>query len=143
MKLLRAFYQHIPRKFFAVMFACLFMLQGMGLVQALLVNKPSLHASTVAGDQNAEVRDKNHCIKLNDGQGLPQGHCSHIGFCALCSVDGRGLALTDQPPSTRLIAIISLQTVSLAPIVAEFDPALLHSSIGIEHTYSILAPPRA
>ena len=146
MKQLKAIFELLPRKSLAVMFACLFMLQGMGVFHAgMSHDEHSLQTAswfTTDGHANEAVKS-NHCDKMFDDAGPMGGHCSHIGFCPLCSLAGFNEAAFSRPSVAKVIEVISLRSLADAPIIEEIDPALLQTSVGIERTYSIIAPPSA
>jgi hypothetical protein len=146
MKQLKALLELLPRKTLAAMFACLFMLQGMGLFHAAFAadskSQETVITSAFNGAQSVAAKS-NHCDKMFNDSGLMGGHCSHIGFCPLCSVMGWGVEVLAKPAKTDVIEVISLRSLAQPPIVVEIDPALLQTSVGIERTYSIIAPPSA
>ena len=145
MKQLKAILELLPRKTLAVMFACLFMLQGMGVFHAAMA--ANMKSQETSFGSNADTKasttvQSSHCDKMSNDAGPLGGHCSHVGFCPLCSVAGWDAEALTKPAKTDVIEIISLQSLAKAPIVVEIDPALLQTSVGIERTYSIIAPPR-
>ena len=144
MKQLKAILELLPRKTLAVMFACLFMLQGMGVFHAAMADNMKSQETSFGSniDTNANVTvQSSHCDKMANDTGPLGGHCSHVGFCPLCSLAGWDAEAITKPAKTDVIEIISLQSLAEAPIVVEIDPALLQTSVGIERTYSIIAPP--
>ena len=144
MKQLKAILELLPRRTFAVLFACLFMLQGMGVFHAAMAqNKQSQEfsiGSTAAGEANLAAKSA-HCDKLFNDAGPMSGHCSHIGFCPLCSLAGTHSVSFLKLSNANIIQVISMRSLAVAPLIEEIDPALLQTSVGIERTYSIIAPP--
>lgn len=147
MKQLLAILKLLPRKTLAVMFACLFMLQAMGVFHAAMANnniRLQQISSVVSLDDEVDVSAKsNHCDKGFNNAGPMEGHCSHVGFCPLCSLAGFKAELLAKSSDGNVIEVISLRRLAQAPIVEEVDAALLHLSIGVERTYYIIAPPAA
>lgn len=144
MKQLKAILELLPRRAFAVLFACLFMLQGMGVFHAAMAQSVQPQefsfGSTAAGEANLAAKT-NHCDKLFNDAGPMGGHCSHIGFCPLCSLASTHSVAFLKLSDANIIQVISLRSLAMAPLVEEIDPALLQTSVGIERTYSIIAPP--
>lgn len=147
MKQLLAILKLLPRKTLAVMFACLFMLQCMGVFHAAMAyNNTQLQqiSSVVSVGDKADASAKsNHCDKALNDAGPMEGHCSHVGFCPLCSLAGLKPELLAKSSDANVIEVISLRRLAQAPIVEEIDAALLHLSVGVERTYYIIAPPAA
>ena len=144
MKQLKAILELLPRRTFAVLFACLFMLQGMGVFHAAMAKNAQSQefsiGSTAADEANLAAKSA-HCDKLFNDAGPMGGHCSHIGFCPLCSLAGTHSVSFLKLSDANIIQVISMRSLAVAPLIEEIDPALLQTSVGIERTYSIIAPP--
>lgn len=145
MKQLKAILELLPRKTLAVMFACLFMLQGMGVFHAAMaanMRSQEISVGSTTDTIASTMVEISHCAKMANDTGPLGGHCTHIGFCPLCSLAGWDAETVTKPAKTDVIEIISLKSLAEAQIIVEIDPALLQTSVGIERTYSIIAPPR-
>lgn len=145
MKQLKALLELLPRKTLAVMFACLFMLQGMGLFHAAMaanIKSSEISIGSKTDDVALTSAASEHCDKDASDMGPLGGHCSHVGFCPLCSLASLDIEGLTRPAPTALIAVISLHDLALPQIVVDSSLDLPPTSVGFKYTYSSIAPPR-
>lgn len=147
MKWLIAFFKRLPRKNFAVVFACFFMLQGMNFLQVYKTPDHGGYSSSIT-NVNAHSAEQagliaSICAKLNHEKSPLSGHCDHVGFCALCSINHGAEVLASVMPLPQIIAPLNVRDVSLVRLSYFDDKDIPSPRTGLNYTWSSIAPPQA
>ena len=143
MKRRQTYLDLLARRALAIIFACLFIVQAVGLLH--------VRAAAASPTQNGAIAEMargalvgEHCSKLASDQGPVKGQCDHAGLCAFCSFGDRETALLESPPSSSLIAILAPEDEPARRFARSVERATpLPSSSGLDESRFATAPPRA
>lgn len=129
---------------FVGVFLCLVISQSVAFFYAAATDNerasrffPGAEVALDEGDhQVAEL-----CKKL--AHSTDRNHCSHIGFCVLCSADDRAQGLLDAPPPRVQRLVVFEDTQPDRSLIFHKEPILPPRLIGWQASWSATAPPRA
>lgn len=125
------------RKALACAFACLL------LIQAFAAFSFSVAPAQASEYQGIERGVAELCEKAGDKQSHPGNHCSHIGFCVLCSVHGRSHEAFAAPIIQIASIIVRIETGVAGPVFQSENQHLIPPpQFGWKATWSATAPPR-
>ena len=131
-------------RIFAGVFVCLFVLQAVAFFYHGLAHDSQPRPDAVA---DVSLTAKNEALILCDNAagGAHSGHgeCSHIGFCVLCSAEGRLAAWFVLPP-LRVDYVVALRDDHEAPTIPASEPDVIPSPMtGWIASWSATSPPKA
>ena len=145
MKQNRTSFERLARRALAFLFAGLFVLQAIGLfhnMHTIAALAPPLDAPietvSMTGASPATLGER--CGEPAEHGAPAQGHCDHIGFCALCEIADRENVLFDVP---ELIAVLTPDDEPAVRLTRRIDRAPRLSSSGLDESRFATAPPRA
>ena len=146
MKRRLTYFDRSARRALAIVFACLFSFQALGVFHAAAAmaapSIPGAVAETIHG--TVAVVAGEHCDRLAH-QGAPdQGQCDHPGFCPFCSASDRDAALLGAPPPSPLSDVLAPEDEPAARFVRSIERSTpLPTSSGLNESRFATAPPRA